>query len=431
VRNQYLSQIWEKQKYPPVNGRFFSRSELSSFPHGRARMGGRVARIQNSEIWIFWEGEMIRFGLNPLLELAPGFKAEDVLKAGDLVEAIIWKDSQNSPLRLEALALLVPSQKENPFENEFGFKRAHQWDECLASIREFFKSRDFLEVRTPTLVPSPGLEPHLDPFKTQFEMGSRRQDFYLPTSPEFHLKKALAQGFPRIFEFKECFRNGELSQHHQPEFLMLEWYRAFSEMEVLIKETAALVEHLQKKFCEETQPSTIATLDALFKNEFGFTITPQTTRDELARLARELDLTIDDKDDFDSIFMRIFVEKIESSLGRHGPVILYHFPPSQAALARLTSEGWADRFELFWKGFEIANAFHELNDPEEQRRRFKIDQEKKRELGKAVVAVDEEFLAALDYGMPPSVGIALGVERLFMALMGLEVLSEARLFPVR
>ena len=123
--------------------------------------------------------------------------------------------------------------------------------------------------------------------------------------------------------------------------------------------------------------------------------------------------------------------KIEPQLAKYdAPIVLWHFPPSQAALARLTKDGWADRFELYWRGLEIANAFHELNDVDEQIKRFKADQKKKAELRKPVVPIDEEFIAALEWGMPPAAGIALGMERLFMALMGISDIKDVRPFPM-
>lgn len=431
MREQYLK-LWNQNSYPPAMGKYLSPKEAEKFIGGRFRIGARVFQIEKDSILLSWEKALIHFKLNPVIEFAPGMRAVDVLRAGDLVECTIWKDNDARTMTLEALSLLVPARGENPFPvSEFSILAARNWQDFLSAIREYFVGKDFIELRTPTLVPSPGLEPHLDPFKTQFEMGSTRREYYLPTSPEFHLKKALVQGFPRIFEFKECFRNGEISDHHQPEFLMLEWYRAFSEMEVMMRDVAYLVDFLQDRFhSTEALPVSVITMEDVFQREFGFKLTPQTTQKEILVLAIKEGLDVSNDESFDDIFMRIFVERIEPHLGRKGPVILYHFPPSQAALARLTTDGWADRFELFWKGLEIANAFHELNNPDEQRRRFKEDQKKKLELGKPVVPVDEEFLKALDYGMPPAVGIALGVERLFMAIFGLDKLSETRLFPV-
>jgi lysyl-tRNA synthetase class 2 len=126
------------------------------------------------------------------------------------------------------------------------------------------------------------------------------------------------------------------------------------------------------------------------------------------------------------------LEKIEPALAtKDEPVILWHFPPSQAALSRLTPEGWADRFELYWRGLEIANAFHELNDPHENRRRFQEDQNRKTARGKSAPPIDEELMTALHWGMPPASGIALGMERLFMALLKLNRIEDVRLFPMR
>ncbi|HEX4924840.1 MAG TPA: amino acid--tRNA ligase-related protein, partial [Bdellovibrionales bacterium] len=174
----------------------------------------------------------------------------------------------------------------------------------------------------------------------------------------------------------------------------------------------------------------VTSVNELFKTHAEIDLTPASTREELAGACRRLGVHFTEDDGFDDLFNRVFLEKIEPELGRSNPVLVTGFPPSQAALSRLNEDGWADRFELYWKGLELANAFHELNDPREQRRRFDEFLAERARLGKPPVPVDAEFLRSLDYGMPPSVGIALGVERLFLALIGELNLAAARAFPI-
>ncbi len=319
-------------------------------------------------------------------------------------------------------------------------KNIIKWNRFLVLVREFFNDQKFIEIRTPTLVVSPGLEPFLDPFETEFVAGSRREKLYLPTSPEFHLKKALCIGFKNIFELKECFRNGEVGDHHQPEFMMLEWYRAGKteksiSPKLLFEDIQNLFDFLSKKLKRPRVKIKIYKMEDIWLEFLDFKLTPYTTTEDLKNLCakyNDLKFDFEKENDFDDLFNQIWLDKIESKLEKiKVPVIICHYPPSQAALAKLTSDGWADRFELYWKGLELANAFHELNDSKEQRRRFVKDQEKKRDLGKPVVPIDEEFMDYLEQGMPPAVGIALGVERLFMAFENVKNISDLRLFPFK
>jgi lysyl-tRNA synthetase class 2 len=167
----------------------------------------------------------------------------------------------------------------------------------------------------------------------------------------------------------------------------------------------------------------------LFKIHCDFTLTPQTSKDELKALAEKLHVDVRSAESIDDYFFLIFMEKIESQLHGDDMVFVEKYPPYQAALARLTSDGWGDRFEVYWKGLELANAFHELNDPQVQRLRSAEDLQKKAEAGKELIQLDTEFFQCLDAGMPPSGGIALGVERLFMALMGQGQIADLFVFP--
>lgn len=304
-----------------------------------------------------------------------------------------------------------------------------EWNRYLDLIRQFFRRENFFEAQTPTLVVCPGTEPFLDVFSTEFVQGRKRQRFYLPTSPELSLKKLLAQGLPKIFEMRPCFRNGEVSATHRPEFWMLEWYRQGEGLEQIKIDVENLVEYLSTEMGRGAAPAFRSTSMAeLFQDRCGFELQPQTTAQELAQLASAQGLSgVSATDDFDDLFFHIFLEKIERDLVNEGALFVEKYPPSQAALARLTNDGWGDRFEFYWQGLEIANAFHELNDPEVQRQRFAEDLAKKAHLGKPAVPLDEEFLRALDSGLPPSAGIALGLERLFMALMGLHDIGHLRL----
>lgn len=313
------------------------------------------------------------------------------------------------------------------------------WSDFLKDVRQFFSERSFLAVSTPTLVPSPGTEPFLDVFEIQNESNnnktSKHPKYYLPTSPELHLKKALSGGYHNIFEVRSCFRKGEISERHQPEFTMLEWYRSFCNLEDILEDCLHLISFITQQELKRSDVDVVSMAE-VFQEVLGFHLRPQSSIQDLKNLARELGLhaSVQEYQIWDDVFYQIFVEKIEPLLEKRSqarPLFLTKYPPSQAALARLTSDGWGDRFELYWKGMEIANAFHELNNPKIQAERFQHDLEVKITSGRPPVEIDAEFLQCLRAGMPPSAGIALGVERLFLCLHPQLKIQDLRLFPYR
>ncbi|MBS1971314.1 MAG: EF-P lysine aminoacylase GenX [Bdellovibrionales bacterium] len=307
------------------------------------------------------------------------------------------------------------------------------WQDYVYWMREYFREQGFVEVRTPSLVPCPGTEPSLDVFSTEFVNGSRRQKLYLPTSPELHLKKALALGAEKIFEIKNVFRNGEVTDHHQPEFTMIEWYRAYDGMLAIKRDVADLVNYLVRKMPSLKTPLGFDTVQIpqLFYRHCGYELRPDTTLEQMKALAEKSGVDVSSARTIDDYFFLIFMEKIETQFIQERLVFVEKYPPYQAALARLTADGWGDRFEVYWQGLELANAFHELNDPAVQKQRFAEDLAKKRAMGKEEISLDAEFMQCLEAGMPPSAGIALGVERLFMALTGIASISDTRLFPMK
>ena len=311
-------------------------------------------------------------------------------------------------------------------DNNYNFRNRktqfRQWMKFKRTIQLFFLDKGFDEIETPTLVDCPGTEPFLEPFITHFINGKLNKKYYLPTSPELNLKKSLCRGWANIFEIKNCFRNGESTEIHNYEFHMLEWYRTFSNLEDIIDDIFSLLTYIQFPNWSKSKIIRL-TLKDLFLTFCNFNLTPTTNGPELFALAKKLNLTISEKDkswDFDDLFNFIYVEKIEPNLKIYEFLILEKYPPSQAALARLTEDGWGDRFEFYIAGLEIANAFNELNDPSIQRIRFQEDLEKKKLHNKTPIDLDDEFLTCLAQGMPPSSGIALGLERLFMMYSGIE-----------
>lgn len=303
----------------------------------------------------------------------------------------------------------------------------------LAELRAFFAAAGFLEVETPRLVVCPGLEPHLDAFAV--DTAPRR---YLPTSPELHLKRLVAAGYERIFELGRSFRAEEAGPLHLPEPTLLEWYRTGATLDDLMGDCEALLQRVAAAVAppagkaEGRPPLAALSLaddferltyrDACRRHALldpaDF---PEAETGRLRRAVAALGLHTAADDDRDTLFERLWIDRVEPHLGVARPCFLTDFPASQAALAEVRADpGWpvALRFELYVGGVELANAFYELTDANEQRRRFAVWQEARAALGREVYPVDNAFLAALEAGLPACAGIALGVDRLVMLATG-------------
>jgi elongation factor P--(R)-beta-lysine ligase len=321
----------------------------------------------------------------------------------------------------------------------------------LAAVRRFFADAGYVEVETPALQPSPGLEPHLQAFATMLhdprDGGVRPR--YLHTSPEFTMKKLLAGGLPRIWQLTHAYRDGERSATHHPEFALLEWYRAGASYRDLMDECVALLCCAQEaagadalRWQDRGADARAAwqrlTVSEAFTRHAGMdllaTIIDPANPDPVAfaTLATQAGIAAHPGDDWESLFFRIFLERIEPRLGIGAPTIVYDYPITMAALARPKPEDprLAERFELYVCGLELANAFGELTDAVEQRRRFEADQAKKRALYGTAYPIDEDFLAALEHGLPDCAGIALGFDRLVMLATGAEHIEDVLWAPV-
>jgi len=315
------------------------------------------------------------------------------------------------------------------------------------AVRRWFGDRGFVEVETAILQRSPGNETHLHAFATALQdpAGAAAQ-LYLHTSPEFGCKKLLAAGERRIFTFARVFRNRERGALHHPEFTMLEWYRADEPYQTLVDDCAAVLAaacdaagadsfSFRGRACdpraEPERLSVAQAFDRLAGVDLMATLTPEPDRDRLTDAARAAGIRVADDDTWSDIFSRILVERIEPGLGVGRPTILYEYPSAEAALSRPTASDprLAERFELYACGVELANAFGELTDPAEQRRRFEAEMaEKARRYGERY-PVDEDFLAALA-AMPPASGIALGFDRLVMLATGAPRIEHVLWTPV-
>lgn len=297
------------------------------------------------------------------------------------------------------------------------------------ATRAFFDARGFLEIDAPVLVAAPGLEPHLDAFEVDCAEGRR----YLHTSPEYALKRLLGAGLDRLYSLGPCFRDEPPSRTHSPEFTLLEWYEVGLDLWGLMDQTEALIRALAAQLGADLAvrldaPFERLSVRAAFEQYAGVDPWAHPSAEGLRDAARAAGLVVHThSEDWDDVFFQIHLNAVEPHLGADRPTFLWGWPASQAALARLDPQDptTALRFELFLGGLEIANAFDELIDPVEQRARFEADQATRRAAGRPVYPIDEALLAALAR-MKPTSGIAVGFDRLVMALCGLEDIMDTR-----
>jgi lysyl-tRNA synthetase class 2 len=318
------------------------------------------------------------------------------------------------------------------------------------AFRAWFEAEGFTEVETASLQVSPGNEAHLHAFETEARTtsGTRAASLYLHTSPEFACKKLLAAGERRIFDFARVWRNRERGPLHHPEFTLLEWYRAEQPYETLMADCAALM-----ALAAETAGASVftwrgrttdpfaqperLTLAEAFDRHAGIDLLATvavggaTDRDRLAAAAKTAGIRVADDDTWADVFSRVLVERIEPHLGMGRPTILCEYPIPEAALARpkAADRRVSERFELYACGVELANAFGELTDPDEQRRRLLAEMDEKHRVYGERYPLDEDFLAALAL-MPQASGSALGFDRLAMLATGAQRIEQVLWVPV-
>lgn len=351
-----------------------------------------------------------------------------LLSTGDLVEcAGSW---ERETYTVSALRLMAPRLRDAP-EPEAAdavLIRAR----LLAGTRSFFESRGFIAVDTPTFMTVPDLTPALHSFRTEYVDGEGgERTFYLQTSPEHYMKRLLAAGCERIYQICRFYRNGERFDTHHPEFTGLEWYEAYADYGTVMETTEDYVSALAEAFDRSgsiTYQGTEIDLRPpwpryrvrdFFLDRSGIDLDDCDSRAAFASAARRSGFEVRDDDGWDDLFHRVFLTAVEPALPAGRPVFLTEYPARLPSLARKVpgDARYVERFELYIGGLELANAFTELNDPVEQRARFEADLEviRSREgRDRYDGNVDEALLAALEYGMPPSGGIAFGLDRLAM-----------------
>jgi len=291
----------------------------------------------------------------------------------------------------------------------------------LGAVRAFFDERGFVEVQTPILVDSPGTELHLEAFRVE---DADRQRFLI-TSPELHMKRLLSGGLTRIYQVTRAFRRDEAGDLHEPEFSMLEWYRAFSGSDAVMRDTEALVATVAR----ETTGEALVTSRGRVVDVSEPWDRVRVDQALMEHAGLGLDAVLPDEERF----FRAWVDAVEPNLGRERATLVTHWPSAMASLARLVPDApaFADRFEAYVGGVELCNGFGELVDAKEQRRRMEAEASARAERGMPAYPIDERFLAALDEGVPRSGGNALGLDRLVMMVCGADDVADVTAFPRR
>ncbi len=325
--------------------------------------------------------------------------------------------------------------------------RAH----VIKAIRAFFDARDFAEVETPLLVAAPGMEPYVEVFETQLTTarGAAHRAF-LTTSPEYAMKKLLVAGLPRLYQVCKSFRNGEeISRGHNPEFTILEWYRAQADYRAIMDDCEQLLLHcwraLHPDAPDDAEPAVATehgavslappwerrTVRAAFSQYAGIDLDAMADDAAMRATLRAKGYQATDATTWEQGYHQVFLNEIEPHLGLGTPTILHDYPAPMAALARRKQGDprYAERFEVYIGGVELGNAFSELTDADEQLARLRQEQAERAALGKTPYEIDRDLIAALRVGMPPSAGIAVGVDRLVMLLAGAASIQETLWFP--
>ncbi len=437
----------------------FTELEPGAETDRRARVAGRLAASRPAGKMAFLD-LVDRSGRLQLQARVNDLGEEDYerlmsLDLGDLIGAdgtIFASKRGELTLRVERFHLLAKSLRPPP-EKYHGLKdvetryRQRELDlmandearelflmraRAIAAARRFLDDHGYVEVETPVLQPLYG-GALARPFTTHYNALDR--DFYLRIATELYLKRLIVGGLERVYELGKDFRNEGLSPKHNPEFTMLEFYEAYADYLVIAERCEQLVAHVARAVSYDGElsfepPWRRETVRDAIRERTGVDILANRTRDELAAAMREHGLEVPEDDSWAQLVdLELISKHVEPHLNQ--PTFLFDYPVELSPFAKRhrEQEGLVERFEAFCNGVEIANAFTELNDPDDQRARFEAQRAEARAGDEEAQPFDESFLRALEHGMPPTGGIGIGMDRLVMVLTGARSIREVVLFP--
>jgi lysyl-tRNA synthetase class 2 len=383
-------------------------------------VGGRVVSVSPRELVVADALAAVR------VSLASVAATEVPVTPGDLVVV----EGTRGPAGLRDARITLHSSGVAPgAESEFGRlaldgvgRRLAARALALRTVRDYFDGEGFIEVETPVRVPSPGLDAHVEAVRVDGGSGG-----WLITSPELHMKRLVVGGLPRVYQVAHTTRAGEEGPLHEPEFALLEWYRAFAGMDAVVRDTEALISAIVRELGGRPTLRLPDGRRISVKAPFPrLTVREAFLAHAGIRDAAELARTDEDR------YFQLFVDRVEPALARlTRPVVLSEFPITEAALARPCPHDptVAERFEIYVGGVELCNGFGELTDAGEQRRRFGVELARRRLAGAPLHPIDERFLSALEEGLPPSAGNALGLDRLVALALGVPRIADVMAFP--
>ena len=365
------------------------------------------------------------------------------IKSGDIVE--LYGTAAEGVIDVTQIRLLGPSRADWSQGDWARFHADGLWANMrvraavLDAVRGFFRDAGFLAVETPTLARASAREEHIQLFATEYQGDKEAKQLYLAPSPELYMKRLLGVGFERIYQISRSYRNGEMGPQHNPEFTLIEWYRAYASYEEIMADVENLVVHVvgnvlgQSSVIREgreigLQPpwERLSVRDA-FARWAAIDLDACADAESLFRCARALGYgSASREDSWEDLYHKILLERVEPELAKLGAVHLFDYPRQLAALAKLkeSDPAVAERTEAYLGGVELSNGYTELNDPAQQRERFA------RGARPGGAPADEAFLTAMERGIPPAGGVALGLDRLVMIVTGASRLDEVVAFPL-
>jgi elongation factor P--(R)-beta-lysine ligase len=378
------------------------------------RLGARVEGVETDALLLADAGGVVR--------LRCEFAASERFSVGDLAVLVVRQKGDGwVATSVEYHECFAPPRGDGEWAR-FVWSRTGQRlnmrSRARTAMRHWFEAEGFLEVDTPAWLRAPGLDSDIDAVAAEHG--------WLVTSPELCMKRLLVGGLARVYQFAKCFRRDELGPRHEPEFTMLEWYRAYSDLARVLEDTEALViaaaaavgvgnsVEVNGRQVRLERPFMRLSVAEAFRRYAGIEDVDQLARHDRCR------------------YFQLFVERVEPSLADYDrPLFLHDYPATEAALARLRADDprWAERAELYVGGVELCNGYSELNSAVEQRSRFVAELEGRAAAGRPVYPIDERFLSALEQGMPPASGNALGFDRLMMVLLGAASIEQVTAFP--